>query len=788
MNKINTKVLKAASGLCALSFGIFLFQNQTLQAATVYEVTEEINGIDWTATVHSDGFAEIKPADKNQIGQTVTIPEVIDGHEVTAISDNAFYSCAHLLSVSMPDTITRIGRYSFSSCYSLWDIRLSQNVEEIRESAFSYSDISYISIPEGVKEIEPNTFFGCDKLEDVFLPDCIVTIGKNAFANSSIYSFTIPKDTTDFEISAIEGCSNLEYIGVALYNESYQSVDGVLYDKDLTELIRCPQSYKGTLSMPEGVTVIDKNGFKDCADITEIVLPKGLKAIGDNAFDSCSELQDITLPESLDKIGSDVFDGCSSIKEFKLDPKNETFFELNGILYNKVTKSVVACPVGYEGEVIIPSWVEEISDDVFSERPFITKLTIPDSITTLGSNFKNCYSLQAVFIGKGVNSLENTDFLNCYSLEKIKVSEDNETYCSIDGVLFSKDKKTLLRCPVQTGESYSIPAGVELLESNCFNSCYQLKNLIIPEGVKEIKTDAFTGYFCITDFTLPGTLKKAGLNNLCRSDIRYDITVTDGVPAIHSTYGQYESYKAYYNGNSNSFSDIDFEAFIKYYTSFLGGIYFLEPHIWELPSEAVYDKGEASVDPLRVIADPGTDYYGKSAGELSYLWYVASNEDMTDRILIEGATDETYVPSTVKAGTYYYQCVVTNTLDGHTSAVTCTPVKIEVLGQEEPPIVENGLTAEMKVYSEWGTGYNAEIVIKNDTEQVFNSWKISIETPDTIENLWNGTFIKNDTNTYVITNAAYNGTILPGQSVSIGFIATKSGSEASIPGEIMVTD
>ena len=113
-------------------------------------------------------------------------------------------------------------------------------------------------------------------------------------------------------------------------------------------------------------------------------------------------------------------------------------------------------------------------------------------------------------ISNNVTSISNSAFFNCTGLTSINVDENNKNYTSEDGVLFNKDKTTLIKCPARKKDSYTIPNGVTTISDYAFSNCTELTNIIIPDSVTEIKNLAFYNCTGLTDITVPDSVIKIG--------------------------------------------------------------------------------------------------------------------------------------------------------------------------------------------------------------------------------------------------------------------------------------
>ena len=250
---------------------------------------------------------------------SVTIP-----HSVTSIGNYAFYECSSLTSVTIPDSVTSIGRWAFYDCSSLTSVTIPDSVTSIGECAFyDCSSLTSVTIPNRVKSIGSDTFTDCINLKSVTIPDSVTSIGGGAFHNCrSLTSVTIPDSVTSIGRWAFYYCRSLTSINVDKNNKNYSSSDGVLYNKNLTELVCCPGG-KTSVTIPDSVTSIGDGAFSGCRNLTSVTIPDSVTEIGWDAFEDCSSLTSVTIPDSVTEIGGYAFEGCSSLKSVTI-PKSVT--------------------------------------------------------------------------------------------------------------------------------------------------------------------------------------------------------------------------------------------------------------------------------------------------------------------------------------------------------------------------------------------------------------------------------------------------------------------------------
>ena len=244
------------------------------------------------------------------------LTEIVIPRNVSQLGQCAFMRCAQLSKVNMADGITAFPDSAFCNCTSLTDFSFPTTVKTIGVNAFYHCDkLISLQLPTALESIGDNAFDLCYGLKTVSFPEGLASIGKWAFDNCSrISSLVIPSSVNDIAPTAFSGCSGLKSIVVADGNASYESLDGVLFDKGQTSLICYPGSKTGAYTVPSSVNTIGEYSFYYSTQLKNITIPSSVTTIGSNAFRLCTVLKGITLPSSVTSLGDNLFRACSALQ------------------------------------------------------------------------------------------------------------------------------------------------------------------------------------------------------------------------------------------------------------------------------------------------------------------------------------------------------------------------------------------------------------------------------------------------------------------------------------------
>ena len=368
---------------------------------------------------------------------------VIISKGITEIGKASFNGANKITGVEIPDSVTLISDYAFRYCKSLTKIEIPGTVKKIGNwwgnvngQIFNgCSNLKEVILEEGIEEISGRAFDSCSKVKEWKLPKSLKRIGPCAFRNISVEEFNIPENVESIAATFISS-SNLSRINVDSNNKYFTSVDGILFDKDSTRLIKYPENRDGnSYEVPNTVKTIDANAFISCKNLQTIVIADSVEKIGDSAFDG-SKLKTINLGGGITNISNKPFYGAWNLTNINVITENDKYESENGILFNKGKTILIKYPPAIiNGEVYeIPNTVVEIGPQSFY-RSQIKNVIIPSSVKKIGSeSFFQCYNLEEVNLPEGLERIEWRALYGCHKIKTIVVPS---SVTFIDGGAFN---------------------------------------------------------------------------------------------------------------------------------------------------------------------------------------------------------------------------------------------------------------------------------------------------------------------------------------------------------------
>lgn len=373
------------------------------------------------------------------------IPDSLDGYIVSSIDIEswAFPDRDNVIKVVIPASITgEITAGTFGRAVQTIEVDLDNPVycsedgilydkrKEILVCCPAGNKIENMEIPSTVKTISQYAFYYCSNIKTIEIPESVKTIGayyEYTYVDEEGY-YLVFDGTNDYEWRVFEELNNLSTINVKTGNTVWSSIDGILYNKDVTNVIFCPEAKNGEISIPNTVTEIGSYAFSGCSKLNNINLPKSLERILEGAFKDCVSLKSITIPanvrqiEGTRSVGGSPFSGCVNLETINVDNSNTVYLSKDGIVYDEMGTVLYLCPEGKSGTVNVPDGVTQIPG--FYECGKLTEIILPTSITQIDEYaFYNCKSLNTITIPSSVKSIGVLSFCGCTSLLEVSVPD-----------------------------------------------------------------------------------------------------------------------------------------------------------------------------------------------------------------------------------------------------------------------------------------------------------------------------------------------------------------------------
>ena len=317
-----------------------------------------------------------------------------------------------------------------------------------------------------------------NSIEDITIHDGLTSIGNYAFYDcTGLKQIDIPKNVTSVGTYTFNGCTSLEAINVASDNTTYISIDGILYNKDQTKLIRCPQA-KDSISIPGSVTSIEINACYGCSKLTSLEISNNVTSIGNYAFQDCTGLTYLKIPGVI-SFSSNFFTNVSNLKTIDItgsgDMPNYTSTNYKYTPWYNSRNSIE--------DITIHDGITRIGTYAFRDCTNLRTIEIPESVTVMNQGaFQVCSNLISVEIPSDIIRIENDLFHSCGKLESVKLPS-NVRYIGESAFRF---------CVNLT--SINIPTAVTTIGDYAFYRCRSLDMLDIPNGVRSMGRDVFNGW------------------------------------------------------------------------------------------------------------------------------------------------------------------------------------------------------------------------------------------------------------------------------------------------------
>ena len=409
-------------------------------------------------------------------------------------------------------------------------------------------------LPSTATKICQWAFWNCTNLALIELPEACSIIEDDAFyGNKNLSTLHLPKAVAEFGSDNLDGCPKFEALTVEEGNTVFKAIDGVLYKGD-TVLVKFPMGKNSaSFTVPAAVNRIENHAFSH-ANIESVKASGNLNSIGSYGFSNCENLKSVELPSSVQTIGNGTFWGCKQLEDVVLSENMEK----------------------------LPGYV-----------------------------FYNCLSLRSVNIGPNIKDIAPDAFDNCTMLQSFIVDENNKAFASDGGILYTKDMKTLWRCPLALySEELRLPESVTEINSQAFDRCVNIEKIVLgpnvkrigssafkdckmtaiymPDGIESIGSMAFWGCANLETFVTPVNTKTISSNMFYNCKSLSYVYLSQGVKSIGDDAFQGCTSLSYVNSKIKDIEKVDvyYSTYSKTYTAFEN---LPDTCTWRVPAGPVND-------------------------------------------------------------------------------------------------------------------------------------------------------------------------------------------------------
>lgn len=360
-------------------------------------------------------------------------------------------------------------------------------------------------------------------------------------------------------VLTISGSGSISSGSSMSWNGRHSSIKKVVIGNYITSI--GPNAFRdcnnlATVQIGSAVYTIGQCAFTDCTKLTNISWGSSVETIGQQAFAGCKSLEKIVIPSSVTTISSGMFMNCSKLNSVVFVGNvtsigQQAFYQCTALNWIKLPESLTAigelafCSSGLES-ITIGSNLKRIDADAFMRCANLTKINLPKTVTYIGQS----------------------PFLYCPNLRGIFVDPANPNYCNDSyGVLYNKDKTTLIQAPGALSGTYVIPNSTTKIEeyafaqltglqsvsvpnhvsdigASAFYYCSQLSTINLPTELSAIKAATFAGCRKLTSIVFPDNIETIGSNAFLSCGLNGEITFPEKLSSI--------DYRAFCNCNIDS--------------------------------------------------------------------------------------------------------------------------------------------------------------------------------------------------------------------------------------------
>lgn len=452
-----------------------------------------------------------------------TVPDVINGYPVTAISDNAFENCSSLISIVIPNTIKTIGKYAFNNCKNLQSVTFqdatsTEDNENLYGDAYDYNETS------------------TENQNDTFTTDSSNSYSYSSYQfnanNSYMYDYSTTTTTTDtysynYENTTSSSATDTESTSsTSVYSWSTTAQD----DTSTTSTSDEEQDTEETTTQEEeedvAVNPVSNYTSKLKEDVS--IERTGISAIMEHAFSGCKKLDTLSVPDTLSFMGAYAIEDTPFYNNYKETGENiiigSVYYKYfpnykYSYVYNEETSLYEPVVSPFDEE--IPEGIVSISYSAFQNVEGLTNLTMPESLKTIYDYaFANCTSLESISFHDDIQYVGNNAFFNT-----IWLNDATNGFAIAGNYLYKY---------VGSGGSITVPYSVKIIGSEAFALNTNITRVIIQDGVDKIMGGAFYRCENLQTVVISSTVMSIGNQGFYGCKNLANITFNEGLLSIGS--------------------------------------------------------------------------------------------------------------------------------------------------------------------------------------------------------------------------------------------------------------
>lgn len=461
VTKIDNNTFENCISLKSVSIG----KNCTTISATAFNNATKLEKI--TVSADNEKYSSVDGALLNKEKTSIILypksksGEFVIPDTVTSIADRAFSSCPNLTKITIGANVESVGAYAFSECIALTDVVFKDSTISKKTignfAFFNCPALKKVDFGNAVTSIGNYAFMIDKSLENIEFPDSLESIGSCAF---SCYRNGTTGTYVASNLNSVKFGIGLKTIG-----------DYAFYKNEKLETIEF---------LGSNLTSIGFSAFNSCTSLTELNLSGNKATIGGNALSDNTSLKSVVFGSGVNKIYGKAFYNCTSLATVNLGEGLETIEE-SAFRYCKSLETIN-----------FPESLVNINGYAFENCHRLSSIKIPNKVTRIDDcAFSNCQALKSVSIGSSCSFISSTAFVGTSSIDRITVSEDNKNFTAVDGVLYNKDKITLVLYPKNREGEFAVPDTVTSIANYAFDNSPNITKVTIGENVKSIGTGAF---------------------------------------------------------------------------------------------------------------------------------------------------------------------------------------------------------------------------------------------------------------------------------------------------------